>query len=253
MDDPLVLCERRVAVAVVTLNREEKRNAVNGAMSRQLSATLRELDEDGDIRAIVITGAGQIAFCAGADMNERDRGLTEPRERSPSEGSSSSGISAVAEVQKPVIAAINGFAYGGGARLALGADIRLGSPNAKFRFVGASYGIVTCAALLPALVGPAHAAELVFSARPVDAQEALALGLLNRIVPAGELVEESVKLAQQIAENSPAAVLAAKEVIRQAAFDPDAMRMEAEANSGLSRSSEHRARFGEATRRIVGS
>lgn len=256
MEEELVLCARDGGVGLVTLNRPDKRNAVNREMSRQLTAVLRELDADASIKAVVITGAGDTAFCAGADMSERNAGLSrEPRAEegaSDSREGASSGISALGEVQKPVIAAINGFAYGGGARLALGADIRFGSPNAKFRFVGANYGIVTCAALLPGLVGQARAAELVFSARPVEADEAARIGLLNAVYPQEQLLPASMEMARLIAANSTDAVVWAKRVVRRAAVEEAAVQLEGEANRKLSRSAEHGERFQQATDRIVG-
>jgi enoyl-CoA hydratase len=157
----------------------------------------------------------------------------------------------LSKVKKPLVGAINGYAYGGGAVFAIACDIRICSENAAFRFVGASYGLVVGASRLPVLVGPAIAKELIFTARTVDAEEAQRIGLANRIVPQAELLEITLDLASRIAEQSQPAVLASKEVIDLATLDIEAARREYDWNLELRQSDEHRERFRAAAERVV--
>ena len=250
MESSTVLCERKGPIAIVRLNRPEKHNAVNREMSAALNETFAELEADDDVLVTIITGAGDRAFCAGADMGERSTSLSNGEARAAQPRVD--GIGAIACSSKPTIAAVNGFAYGGGARLALGADIRLGSSNARIRFVGASYGLVVCGTTLPLLVGASRAKELIFSARVVEAEEAERIGLLNRIVPPEDLLREAIALANMIAANSVSAVRAAKRVIDAATVIEGALPLEAELNAALSASQEHNDRFQDATARITG-
>jgi enoyl-CoA hydratase/carnithine racemase len=253
MSSSTVLCDREGPIAIVRLNRPEKHNAVNRELAMALAETFEEIEADASVLVTIITGSGDKAFCAGADMNERSSAL-EDRQRSevPSQTARVDGIGAVARSAKPTIAAINGYAYGGGARLALGADIRIASTMAKIRFVGASYGLVVCGATLPALVGQSRAKELIFSARVVEAEEAERIGLVDRVVEPGQLLPEALALANQIAANSPAAVRAAKRVINAAAIVEAAQALETQLNAELSASREHSERFLDAAARITG-
>jgi enoyl-CoA hydratase/carnithine racemase len=247
MEEQPVLVERRDAVAVVTLNRPEKRNAINRAMSTALAAAMEELEADEMVRVIVLTGAGDKAFCAGADMSE---GVEQLDGRSEGHRAGD-GIAAVARASKPVIAAVNGYAYGGGALLAVSTDIRLASPEAKFRFVGASYGLVVAGSQLPRIVGPAHAKELLFTTRVVDAAEAERIGLVNHVLPTGTLLEGAVRMGQEIAANSPLAVAWAKKVVDAATEVDQGRAAEAEANRALRDGEDHATRFRDAAGRIV--
>ncbi len=254
MSSQLVLCQRDGPVAIVTLNRPEKHNAINRELSAALASAMQELDSDDSLLAIVLTGAGDAAFCAGADMGERVAALDgRPPVSAQPGGPQADGITAVDQVTKPVIAAINGYAYGGGARLALAADIRLASTTAKFRFVGASYGLVVGAARLPLLVGPALAKELIFTAAVIDAGEAERIGLVNHLYPPQSLMDASLAMAHQIAANSAQAVRWSKKVIDTSTVIEAAPRLEAEANRELRASSDHSSRFREAANRIVGN
>ncbi len=244
-----VLCERDGAIAVVRLNRPEKRNAMNRALSARLAEIFDELDADESVLAIVLTGAGDRAFSAGADMNERMASFDS------AEGSQSpavDGVAAVARCRKPVIAAINGFAYGGGARLAITADIRLASSTARIRFVGASYGLVVGGTLLPWLVGPAVAKELLFTARIVEAEEAQRIGLVNHVYPPEQLMDEAIAMARLIASNSPPAVQWSKRVVDASTVIVEGLEAEVQANQATRHSEDHSSRFREATERLVG-
>lgn len=237
-----VLVEARGPVALVRLNRPETRNALDRETGGRLAQLLAEQDQDPATRVLVLTGSAG-AFCAGADMGEP----LEPDEPS----GASLAVAAAMRVRKPLLAAVNGPAYGGGALLATVCDLRLGSPAARFRFVGASYGLVVGAAHLTRVVGAPRAKDLVFTARVVEAAEAAELGLLNRLVPDEALLEETLALAHAIAENSPAAVEAAKAVIDQAAAVEAAVALEAEYNRRLRGSQDQVQRFRQAAERLL--
>ncbi len=247
-ESKLVLEERRGSVLLVTLNRPERHHALNQALGEALDAALQRAVADDDVAVVILTGSGEKAFCAGADMIEAsgaggERGRVTGAARA---------INRVSEMPMPVIAAINGYCYGGGARLAVACDIRIASPNATFRLPGSEYGLVVAAATLPRLVGAARAKELIFTARPFDAQEAFDYGLVNAIHPAEELLPAAWAMAETIAKHSRGAVREAKRVIDAATLSEEARAMEDEANRRLRGSSEQVERFRDATRRVTG-
>ncbi len=255
MSNEEITLRRDGAVAVVTLNRPDKLNAISRQMSAELIECVDAVESDDGVRVIVLTGAGDKAFCAGADMGQAALG-----DGAASDGEMFAGgdrdwaaraAVRLAKVKKPLIGAINGYAYGGGAVFAIACDIRICSDNAAFGFVGASYGLVVGASRLPALVGPALAKELIFTARTVDAEEAQRIGLANHVVPLSSLQDVVMEMAGRIAEQSQPAVLASKEVIDLATLDKDAARREYEWNLELRQSDEHRQRFREAAERVV--
>jgi enoyl-CoA hydratase len=209
--------ERRGPVAVVTMNRPEALNAFNAEQLRLLAETFDEIAVDGSIRCVILTGAGERAFAAGADIKEMkdldgSGGLAFGR-------AGHRATRSVEELPQPVIAAVNGFALGGGCELALAADIRLASENAVFAQPEVTLGIPPGwggSQRLPRLVGPGLAAELIFTGRRVKAEEALRIGLVNAVYPLDQLMEAATKLADSIAANSPLAVRSAKQLIRLA-------------------------------------
>ncbi len=158
----------------------------------------------------------------------------------------------IAKAPMPVIAAINGYCFGGGARLAIGCDIRLASDNATFRLPGSEYGLVVAAATLPRLVGAERAKELIFTARKFTAAEAHRYGLVSEVYPQSGLLPAAWTLAQTIAAHSAGAVRAAKQVIDAATLSDEARKMEDDANRQLRGSDEQVARFRYATRRVTG-
>jgi enoyl-CoA hydratase len=160
-------------------------------------------------------------------------------------------IARVAAFPKPAIAAVNGYAFGGGAVLACACDLRLASERASFRFPGASYGLVVGGSQLPRIVGAPKAKELIFTARVVDAQEAERIGLVNRLVPHDELDATAWELALQIAQQSPPAVRWSKAVIDAATTVERGVTLETEANRALRGSPDHVARFRDATKRVA--
>ncbi len=246
-DYKTLLLDRRDSIAVVRLNRPEKHNAISRQMSEDVVACLDTLEGDDGVHVIVLTGAGEKAFCAGADMSEAAF-LPDGDER---RDVAARAVARLAKVRKPVIAAVNGYAYGGGAVLAINCDIRICAESARFRFVGVSYGLVVGASRLPSIVGVPVAKELIFTTRTVDAQEALRIGLANHVVPDAELERITLEMAAQVAEHSPGALIASKEVIDIAAGTLGAAKRELEHNLELRNSDEHKQRFRAAAERVV--
>ncbi len=205
-------------VVVATLNRPDRLNAMTGAMFADLEALADRLTDDASVRALVITGAGR-GFCSGYDLADA-RGLAElaPVEMLAHQETAVRALTAIRHLPFPVIAAVNGAAAGGGLSLALAADIRLAAPTAVFvaAFVkiGLSAGDLGASWLLPRLVGPAHAADLAFTGRTVDADEAERIRLVNRVVRDGEVVDAAVELAGAIAANAPAGVRLTKRALQ---------------------------------------
>ncbi len=211
--------DRSGGVATLTLNRPEALNAFNTEQLHLLRDALAEVAADPDIRVLVLTGAGERAFAAGADIREM-AGL------SPDGGLAFGRLGhavtrAVETLPQPVIAAVNGYALGGGCELAIACDIRLASENAVFAQPEVSLGIPPGwggSQRLPRLVGPGIAAEMILTGRRVAAAEALRIGLVNRVVPLPDLMPAAAELAATIAANGPVAVRAAKRLMALA-FD----------------------------------
>ena len=234
-------------VALLRMNRPEKRNAFNRELSLAVAGLMEELEADDDIRVVVLTGVGQ-AFSAGADMTEA---LASVESGGRGDGMAQAVVR-VGAFRKPIIAAVNGYAFGGGAVLALSCDIRIASEQASFRFPGASYGLVVGGSQLPRVVGTAKAKELIFTARTVEAQEAERIGLVNQVVAHDALDEAAMVLARQIAEQSPNAVRWSKAVIDAATTVEKGFTLEVEANRALRGSDDHISRFRDATERVAG-
>lgn len=216
-----LLYEIADGVATITLNRPDRLNAISLPMLASLSKALRDADLDGDVRVIVLTGAGR-GFCAGLDLKDQAAGA----------GIGGNGGGALAAVRfdlagsppvvlhttdKPVICALNGAAAGYGMDLALGCDIRIASAKAKLAAVFTKRGILPESGgswLLPRLIGWAKAAEVAFRGMTLSAQEALALGLVNHVVEPDRLMPFTREIAAEIACNAPLAVQAAKRMMR---------------------------------------
>ena len=239
--------ERRGGVGLVRLNRPDKLNALNRELVRQLGDALAELDADEAIGAIVLTGAGERAFSAGGDMREQVSHL-DAQAPPPAAPSASSAVRAC---KKPVVAAVRGYCYGGGAVLAAACDIRIGGDDARIKFHGASYGLAPGGASLPRIVGEAKAKELLFTCDEVLAKEALRIGLLNQVVPSSEVIDAAVAMAERIAANSPHAVRVLKETIDLALPIHEALAHEEAATRHLRGSPDQAARFRQAAARVV--
>jgi enoyl-CoA hydratase len=236
-------------VGVLTLNRPDKLNALNAPLVQRLAAALADLDADESVGAIVLTGAGERAFSAGGDMRERVATL----DGAPPPGPAlPSAASAVRACRKPVLAAVRGYCYGGGAILATACDIRVGGEDTRFKFHGASYGLAPGGASLPRIVGEAKAKELLFTCDEVPATEALRIGLLNQMVPSNAVFEATLAMAERIAANSPQAVAALKQTIDLALPIREALAHEEAASRELRQSADSASRFRRAAARVVG-
>jgi enoyl-CoA hydratase/carnithine racemase len=207
-----ILLEREDGVGIITLNRPEKLNAMNRKLSSELQDAVKELDADDAVGCIVITGAGTRAFSAGGDIHEQredDRRFTQ-EELDARRGRGSYEIAASA---KPTIGMINGLAYGGAAVLASSLDMRVGCEDSRFRFLAAAYGRINSTWTLSNQVGWPIAKELLFTARIVEAEEAHRIGLLNHLVPRGQLRGKTMELARMIAQNNRASVIGIKALL----------------------------------------
>jgi len=202
-------------VALWTIDRPQRMNALSRATVRELGRLARELHGDPEVRAVVLTGAGDRAFCAGADLKERrDMSAEDVRDFL---GLYRASFDAIDRLDKPVVAAINGVAFGGGLELALACDLRVMARDAQVGLTEVSLAIIPGAGgtqRLPRIVGPAKAKELILLARRLDATEALALGVVNAIAPEGQTaLEAAMAWARSLADSAPIAVRAALEAI----------------------------------------
>ena len=212
-----VLVERRDRIAIITINRPEKRNALNIQARSEGAAALDELRADDAVRVVVITGAGDKAFIAGADIAEfANRTALTQREVMMER----SLFNAIDSFPKPIIAMVNGYCLGGGCEIALACDIRIASDRASFGQPEINLGIIPGGGgtqRLTKLVGEGKAMEMILSGGIVDAQSALSIGLVNHVVPADQLETRTMEIANRIAEKSPIALRLAKEAVKVAA------------------------------------
>jgi enoyl-CoA hydratase len=206
--------EETDSIATVTMNRPEAYNAFSTGQLEELLAVLRQIRSDRGIRCVILTGAGERAFASGADIREM---VSMSADEALAFGRLGHAVTAAIEgLPQPVIAAVNGYAFGGGCEVALACDIRLASENAVIGQPEVTLGIPPGwggSQRLPRLVGPGIAAELILTGRRVTAAEALKIGLVNEVYPLDQLLLEARKLAAQIAANSPRAVAAAKQLM----------------------------------------
>jgi enoyl-CoA hydratase/carnithine racemase len=215
--ETLLVDRSRDGIVLVTLNRPHRMNAITFQMFDEFHVLCDELQKDGDARVVIITGAGR-GFCSGLDLDEAMTlpDMT-PHEMMLGQQSWAGAFVKLHEIPQPVIAAVNGAAAGGGMGLALAADIRIASPEARFNAafvrIGLSAGDVGVSWSLPRVVGFGRAAEIMFTGRFLDADEARDIGLGNRVVPADELLEASFALAEDIARNTPFGVTLTKRVL----------------------------------------
>lgn len=209
MSEDAVLYEVRDRVAWITINRPEARNALNEAARHGIRIAFERFAADDDAAVAVLTGAGDQAFCAGGDLKEMaDTALTIPPRDFVVH------LNRTLTVDKPVIAAVNGVAYAGGFLLAQQVDLVVAAEHARFAVTEAKVGRGSpWAAPLPWLIPPRVALELLMTGDPISAQRAYELGLVNKVVPAADLVAEAQKLAGRIAANAPLSVRAAKALV----------------------------------------
>ena len=214
--------ERRGQVALLTLNKPDRLNAISAEMRAEVESVLQAARADDDVRAVVLTGAGR-GFCSGADltaaavMAERPPEPKDQQERLDEMGWVGRWATMWAAFDKPVIGAINGVAAGAGLSTALACDVRIGSEHARFKSVFIERNLSPDSGLswfLPRVVGYAAAADMIFTSRAVGAEEALRIGLLNRLVAADELVEAALAYAGEMAQWPPLALRMSKRVLQ---------------------------------------
>ena len=215
-EDQLVLVEHLGDIALLTLNAPRKRNAIDQAMVNRMHEVLDDLARREDLAAVVITGAGEKAFAAGADIGQ----LLERTAADALAGINSGLFTRVEELPVPVIAAIRGYALGGGCELALACDLRIAGHSTRMGQPEVKLGIIPGAGgtyRLPRLVGVGKARELIYTGRIVDATECLRIGLVNEVVDDDQVVERALEIAREIAANGRQAVRAAKATINMLA------------------------------------
>jgi enoyl-CoA hydratase len=200
----LLLEKREDGIAVVTINRPDKLNALNAAVIGEIDAVFAELDADKSVRGVILTGAGEKAFVAGADIAELAKAT--PVEGRALGKRGQHVFERIEWFRAPVIAAVNGFALGGGCELAMACHIRVASENARLGTPEVKLGLICGYAgtqRLPRLVGRGRALEILLTGEMVNAEEAYRIGLVNRVVPKAELMNESVALMKKMIGNAP--------------------------------------------------
>lgn len=199
--------DKKDQIATVTINRPEKLNALNMAVMSELRETFTQIKDDSEIRVAILTGAGEKAFVAGADIAELNK--NNPVEAKAYTHKGQAVLDLIENLGKPVIACINGYALGGGCELALACTFRLASENAKIGQPEVKLGIIAGyggTQRLPRLVGKGLALQMLLSGEPISAQEAHRIGLVNEVVPQGELIPRAEAIAKKIIANAPLAI-----------------------------------------------
>jgi enoyl-CoA hydratase/carnithine racemase len=218
-----LLYEKREGIAYVTVSRPEKLNALNRQVMEELSDCFAAIQKDEEVRAVILTGAGEKAFAAGADIQElATLSAVEGKEIS---ARGHKILDFIENLGKPVIAAINGYALGGGCELAVACTLRIAAENARLGQPEVKLGIISGYAgtqRLPRLVGKGRALEIILTGEPVTAQEAYRIGLVNQVVPAQELMAAAEKMARKIMANAPLAVKFALEAVNHGLEMPEA-------------------------------
>jgi len=211
-----VLYEKKGAIAYVTLNRPKVLNALNQQTWEDLRAAFEDARDDAEVRGVILTGAGDKAFIAGADIGELANVTAVEAQKSSSYGQGV--LDLIEDLGKPVVAAVNGFALGGGCETAMACTIRVASENAKFGQPEVKLGVIPGGGgtqRLPRLVGKGRALQLILSGEMIDAQEAYRIGLVNEVVPAADLITRAEAILKQIFANAPIAVKFALEAVNK--------------------------------------
>ncbi len=213
-----LLFEQTDGVAIITLHRPKVLNALSMSLTMELDDAITRCEEEDDVKAIVITGAGEKAFCAGSDVKEfaevRDRVV---EKKLAQENRAFGGFETLS---KPAIAAIEGLAYGGGCEISLACDLRIAAESARIAFPEVKLGVVPGSGglfRLPELVGPARAMELMYLGDPIGAREAERVGLVNEVVPDGEALPRALDVAHRISRGPKEALAAIKRGVRESA------------------------------------
>jgi len=211
-----VLYEKKASIAYVTINRPKVLNALNQATWRELQTAFEAARKDEEVRGVIVTGAGDKAFIAGADIGELSKVSAVEAEKSSSSGQAV--LNLVENLGKPVIAAINGFALGGGCETAMACTIRIASESAKFGQPEVKLGLLPGGGgtqRLPRLVGKGRALQLILTGDVIGAQEAYRIGLVNEVVPAADLISRAEAILKQIFSNAPVAVKYSLEAVNK--------------------------------------
>ena len=214
MDEPEVLLDIKGSVAILTLNRPKVLNALSRSLQLSLEKYILQLENDDKVNCIVITGTGEKAFSAGGDIHEMDK-LSKMKNPPLDHPSAKWYTWRLMNCVKPLIGAINGLAFGGGALMASSFDIRIGTDNTSFKFLAATYGRLNSSWTLPSQIGWPKAKELLFTGRQVMAEEALEIGLLNHLVAKDELMEKTLEIAEMISNNDPRMVQGLKRLVSE--------------------------------------
>jgi enoyl-CoA hydratase/carnithine racemase len=208
-----LLTERIEKVALITLNRPEKLNALSYELACELDEELTKIEKDDDVSVVILTGAGPRAFSAGGDIHQMVKST--PEELAARSEIRSRATWHLASFSKPIIGAINGLAYGAGAQLTSMLDIRIGCEHAEFQFLAAKYGRANSTWSLPLVVGLPKAKELLYTGRVVKAEEAEQIGLLNQLVRCAQLRDSALEMAQQISANDSRMVQGIKRLMHE--------------------------------------
>ncbi len=239
----MITSERRGEIAIVSLNRPEKLNAISRAMLGRLTEIFRDAADDKTLRAIILTGAGEIAFSAGTDLSEL---IEVPAEEARNVADGGQQLCNLVEsCPVPVIAAINGIAAGAGCELALASHIRIASPNASFSLPEIKLGIIPGyggTQRLAREVGNGRALDIILTARTVTSEEALRIGLINRIASPQGLMQEALRFANEIAQLAPLAIRACLQAVNRGTELPlsEGLALEAELFASLFATSDMR-------------
>ena len=228
MSDPVLLMQIHGAVRVLTMNRPDKRNALNTTLTQMLLDALRAADVDESVRCVVLAGAG-LSFCAGADLSEFKDLTPDKQHLVAARAQLTTDLqTVVSKMKKPVVTAIQGAAMGGGAGLAIAGDMAVMAEGAKLGYPEVKHGIVAAIVMtnLTRQVGRKAAFELVGLGQPINAARALALGMVNRVVPDADLMKEALAIAEQLAAVSPQAMQTTKQLFHEVAELPFAEAME---------------------------
>jgi len=209
-----LLYEKRNGIGYVTISRPEKLNALNQKVMAELSACFASIREDEEVRTVILTGTGEKSFVAGADVNEL--AAQDPVQGKHTSTRGQEILDFIEDLGKPVIAAVNGYALGGGCELAMACTLRLAAESARFGQPEVKLGIIPGyggTQRLPRLVGKGRAMELILSGEPISAQEAYRIGLVNQVVAAKDLIAAAETLARKIMANGPLAVKFSMEAV----------------------------------------
>jgi enoyl-CoA hydratase/carnithine racemase len=224
-----IIAERIDRIALITLNRPEKLNAMSYELACDLDDELTSVEKDDEVRAVILTGAGPRAFSSGGDIHQMAKSSAEELAARSERRSQINWH--IASFTKPIIGAINGLAYGAGAMLSSMLDIRIGCELTEFRFLAARYGRVNSTWSLPQVVGMPKAKELLYTGRVVKAEEAERIGLLNQVVASSELREKVLELGRLICENDPRMVQGIKRLLHEDIGLPWRQRFDLELNA----------------------